>query len=64
MFQPKTYADLMAAFRTGAPVTINHTDGYISRIEREDGSGRCFNVFLTGRGAGSEGKTEFFRTAD
>ena len=61
-FQPKTYADLTASLRTGARVTINETTGVISSIQREDGSGRLFNVRFEGGHNGRD--VEFIRTAD
>jgi hypothetical protein len=55
-----TLFSLLAA-SNAEPVTINGIKGYVSAIQREDGSGRCFNVTLNT----SKGKqTVFVRTVD
>lgn len=49
--------ELFNKFACGLAVHLNGFTGYISSIEREDGSGYRFNLTLKGRGT-DEGKTK------
>lgn len=46
MFKPKTFVEVCRAMQMGVEVEIRGETGIIQRIEREDGSGRNFNITL------------------
>jgi hypothetical protein len=51
MFTPKTYTELCNAMQMGVHVALNLDSrtcvtGVITGISREDGSGRCWNVYV------------------
>lgn len=43
-YKPRTFIELVMAMKLHSLVDINGTKGYIIGIEREDGSGRNWNV--------------------
>jgi hypothetical protein len=49
MFQPKTFLDICFAMKTMSEVELGGEIGIIKSIEREDGSGRNWNVTLSCR---------------
>ena len=56
MFKPTTLNEIVSAMQNGANVEINGIVGMVNSVEKEDGSGRCFNVGIIPNGKGNAHK--------
>lgn len=46
MYKPKTIEDVVSAMKCGAVVEIGKSFGFVQAIEKEDGTGRNWNITL------------------